>query len=86
MVHNLRAYFKLHVITIRWMMCAGKIELTGMSQIPRWSSTRISGDLYFLAKIKQQYEIEVPRVAKSWHRVVQGWHLPPHGYGPEYLL
>jgi len=25
-------------------------------------------------------------VAKSWHPVAQGWHLPPHGDEPELQL
>ena len=46
MVQNLRAYFMLHVITIKWMMCVQeKLELTVTSQRPRLSSTKISGDL-----------------------------------------
>ena len=37
-VHNLRAYFILYVITIKWTMCVHeKIELSGMSQRPRLS-------------------------------------------------
>ena len=55
MIQNLRAYFMLHVITSKWMMCVqDKIEPTGMSQRPRLSSTKISGDLSIVAKIKQQ--------------------------------
>ena len=44
-VQNLRAYFMLRVVTIKWMMCVQeKIELTGMSQRPRLSSAKISGE------------------------------------------
>ena len=43
MVQNLRAYFMLYVITVKWMMCVQEeIELTGMSQIPSLSSSKIS--------------------------------------------
>ena len=55
MVQNLRAYFMLHVITIKWMMCVQeKIAFAGILQRPRLSSTKISGDLSFVAKVKQQ--------------------------------
>ena len=55
MVQNLRAYFMLHIITVKWMMCVQeKIELTVTSQRPKLSSTKISGDLSLVAKIKQQ--------------------------------
>ena len=53
-VQDLRAYSMLHVMTTKWMMCVQeKIELTGMSQRLRLSSTKISGDLLLIAKIKQ---------------------------------
>ena len=55
MVQNLRAYFMPYVITIKWMTCVQeKTELTSISQRPRLSSTKISGDLSLVAKIKQQ--------------------------------
>ena len=54
-VQNLRAYFMLHVITIKWMMCVQeKIELSGTSKRPRLSSTKISGEPLLVAKKKQQ--------------------------------
>ena len=59
MVQNLRAYFMLHVITIKWMMWVQeKIEPTGMSQRPRLSSTKISRVLSLVAKIKQQQKLQ----------------------------
>ena len=55
MVQNLRAYFMLYAVTIKWVMCVQeKIELTGTSKRPRLSSTKISGDLSFAVKKKQQ--------------------------------
>ena len=56
MIQILRAYFMLHVVTIKWMMCVQeKIE-----------------------NIVRKF----PGVTKTWHCVVEGWHLPPRGYGP----
>ena len=55
MIHFLRAYFIPYVITIKWIMCVQeKIELSSMSQRPRLSSTKISGDFSLTTKIKQQ--------------------------------
>ena len=55
MVQNLRVYFILYIITIKWIMCVQEnVELSGMLQRPSLSSTEISGDLPFAGKIKQQ--------------------------------
>ena len=59
MVQNLRAYFMRHhdghVITIKWVtFVQEKIEFAGMTQRPRLRSTKISGDLSFVAKVNQQ--------------------------------
>ena len=51
--HGTKSENLFHV-TIKWMICVQeKTELTGMSQRPRLSSTKISGD-FLVAKIKQQ--------------------------------
>ena len=58
-VQNLRAHFILHIITIKWLMCVQeKIELSSMSQRPRLSSSKVSGDLSFAAKIKQHQKLQ----------------------------
>ena len=44
-MHRLRAYSMLYVITIKWIMCVQEnIELSSMSLRPRLSSSKISGD------------------------------------------
>ena len=58
MEQNLRAYFILYVITIKWTMCVEKkSNLSSMSQRPRLISSDISGDLCLTAIIKQQHKI-----------------------------
>ena len=58
MEQNLRAYFVLYAITIKWIMCVEKrINLSSMSQRPRLISSNISGDLCLTTKIKQQHKI-----------------------------
>ena len=55
MVQNVRAYFTLNVIAIKWIMrVQEKIELSSMSRRLSLSSTKISGDLSSATKIKQQ--------------------------------
>ena len=54
MVHCLRAYFLLFIITIEWIMCVlEKNEIYSISLRPRLSSTKISGDFSLTTKIKQ---------------------------------
>ena len=76
MAQNLRAFFILYVIKIKWIISIQEnIEFSDMSQRPWWSSTKISGNLSFAAtKIKQQeiLQKEFPGVIKSWHPVAQG--------------
>jgi len=46
MIQNMRAYFMLYIITIKWIICVhGKIEFSSISQRPRLSSTKILGYL-----------------------------------------
>jgi len=47
-------------------------ELSSMSQRPRLSSTKISGDLSLSANIQQQQKLQKNflGVTKSWHPVV----------------
>ena len=53
MVQNLRAYFILCVF--KWILCVEEIiNFSSMSQRPRRSSNKISGDLSLVTKIKQQ--------------------------------
>ena len=87
-VQNLRAYIILHVTIIKWTTCVQEeTEISSMSQWPRLSSTKISGSLSLATKMKQQLKLfaKIPGVAKSWHPVAQGWHLPPHGYGAGWI-
>ena len=76
-IQNLRAYFILYVITIKWTMCLQeKIELSKMLQRPRLSCTKLRRSLLiykYKATIKNCKTF--PWVAKSWCPVVQGWHL-----------
>ena len=56
MVQNVRAYF---ICTLRYQnqidnVCAGKIELSGMSQKLMSSLAELSGDLSLPRKIQQQ--------------------------------
>ena len=60
-------------------------EVFSMSQRPRLSSVKMSGDLSLAAKKKLQSKLQKNFpwvVAKSRHPLSQGWHLPPHGYRP----
>ena len=85
MVQNLRAYLVLYAIKIKWIMCVQeKNEVLSMPQRQMFSSIEISGDASLATKKKQQNKVQkkFPGVAKRWHPVTQGWHLPPHGYGP----
>ena len=54
-VQNLRAFLILYVNTIKLIMCAQeKMEVSSISQRPRLSSIKISGDLSLATKIEQQ--------------------------------
>ena len=89
MVQNLRAYFMLHAITIKWVMSVQeKVYLTATSKRPRLSSTKISGKPLLVAKKSNN---------KIWQESFQEWQkagivlfrggichpMPPHGYGPD---
>ena len=51
---NLRAYFILHVVTIKWIMSVQEnIELSSMSQRPRLSYSIIYGDYSLATRIMQ---------------------------------
>ena len=68
MVQNLRGYFILYVITIKWIECVlVKTEHSSMSKRPRLRSRRILGSLLLAAKMKQQLNIakKVLRVGKN---------------------
>ena len=55
MVHNMRACFTLHVITIKCINCMQeKTEFSCKLQRPTLISTKIVGDLSLATKIKQQ--------------------------------
>ena len=55
MVQNMRAYFTLHVITIKCINCMQeKTEFSCKLQRPTLISTKILGDLSSATKIKQQ--------------------------------
>ena len=55
MVQDLRHYLMLYDITIKCAMCMQeKIEFVSISQRPRLSSTKISGDISLATKINQQ--------------------------------
>ena len=59
MVRNLSAYFILYVIKTKWIMCAQKkTALSSVSQGSRWSSIKISGDLSFATKKKQEIRFQ----------------------------
>ena len=65
-------------------LCAGEEWSFCMSQRPRLSSIKISGDLSSVATKEKQLIIcknIFLGVAKRWRPVTQGWHLPPHDYG-----
>ena len=54
MVQNLRAYSILHVVAVKWIMCAQEnVELPSMSQRLRLSSSIISDDFSFATAIMQ---------------------------------
>ena len=54
-VQNLTGYFILYVITIKLVMWVQEeIELSSLSQRPKLSSTKISGDPSLAPKTKQQ--------------------------------
>ena len=58
-MRSLKAYFILYVIEIKWIMCVQKkTELCSMSQRSKWSSIKISGDLSFATKKKQQNRLQ----------------------------
>ena len=81
MVQNLRVYFILYVITIKWIECVlVKTEHSSMSKRPRLRSRKILGSLLLAAKMKQQLNIanKFPGLAKSWHSFAYGRHLLPH--------
>ena len=54
MVKNLRAYFILHVATIKWIMCVQEnIELSSMSQRSKLTCSINSGDFTIAIAIMQ---------------------------------
>ena len=54
MVQNLRADSILHVVAIKWIMCAQEnIELSSMPERTRLSSSIISGDFSLATTIMQ---------------------------------
>ena len=65
-------------------VCPEKTERSRMSQRSRLNLTKVSGDLSFDIKKNQQYRLQKHflRGGKSWHPDTQGWHVPPHSYGP----
>ena len=55
MVQNMRAYFMIYVITIKFINCMQeKTEFFCKLQRPTLISTRVLGDLSLATKIKQQ--------------------------------
>ena len=88
MVQNMRAYFILYVITIKFVKCVQtKIEYSSMLERPKLISIKIFGDLFLVTKINN-----VKRLQEN----SQGWQkdgillprggichiMPPHSYGP----
>ena len=88
MVHNLRAYFILSVITFKCIECTQeKIEFSSMLQTPRLVSTKILGDLSLATMIKHQQKLQenCQGVAKNGILLSRGGSchpMPLHGYGP----
>ena len=77
MVQNLRAYFMLHVITIKWMMSVKeKIELTGTSKDQGWARLKFQENLSLLQRKSS---------TKIWQESFLGWQKAGHGYGPDLL-
>ena len=85
MLQNLRAYFILYAITIKWIMrVQERTELSSMShwsQRPTLNSTKNAGDLYIATKIKQQQKLQKSplggkTLANYFPGVVFATHLP----------
>ena len=85
-VQNMKACNIIHVVIVKWIMCVQEnIDLSGMSQRPRLSSSTISHNFrrfllgYNDTAIRRQMQ-KFPGVARNWYPIAQGLHLPPHGW------
>ena len=92
MVQNMRAYFILYVITIKFVnYMQEKTEFSCKLQRPTLISTKVLGDLTLATKIKQQRAtikncMKILRGGKKMASCCPGGAvatpMPPHSYGP----